>query len=241
MKFNKSTCLMLLVLFATVAVPDRVAGQGQTDNKNPKPEHRRYRLIDIGTFGGPESYINPAFTFGSHNQINVRGTVVGGAATSIPIFPAGHGFVCGGLDGTVPFLDHAFKWQDGLLTDLGALPAGDNCSVAKSVNARGEIAGVSENGVNNPLFGIPEIRAVLWKDEEIKDLGTLGGNMSAAGGINDQGQVVGFALNAFPDPFSIFDFGLGGSSNGTETRAFLWQEGAFAKDLVWRYVWQYHA
>jgi probable HAF family extracellular repeat protein len=69
--------------------------------------------------------------------------------------------------------------------------------------------------------GFTEVRAVLWKNGGIKDLGTLGGKHSQATAINDRGQVIGWALNAIPDSFS----GL-----GTEQRAFLWQDGVM-RDL----------
>ena len=214
MKSRTSTYITATILFAVLAVPIRLAAQ-----------HHRYKLIDLGTFGGPESYINPAFTFGSHHQVNHRGTVVGGSATSIPTTPVSNGFVCGGLDGTVPFVNHAFEWKRGTTTDLGALPGGNNCSVGTSINTRGEIVGVSENGAFDPVFGTNAVGGVLWKDGQIIDLGTLGGPSSSADEINGRGQVVGFALDAISDPVSIVYFGLAGLTNGTQTRAYLWEDG----------------
>jgi hypothetical protein len=115
--------LGILHLFPAHAQQDTLtdrADQGD-DRQNHNPKHHHYKLIDLGTFGGPESYINPAFTLGSHHQINRRGVVVGGAATSIPTTPTSNFLVCGGLDGLVPFVNHAFEWQHGSMTDLGAL------------------------------------------------------------------------------------------------------------------------
>ena len=117
------------------------------------------------------------------------------------------------------------------MTDLGSLAGADNCRVATSVNANGEITGQSENGVIDPVLGFNELRAVRWKDGRIFDLGTMGGNVSAGAGINNRGQLVGFALNGVPDPFSIYDFQLLGSSNGTQTRAFLWDPLNGMRDL----------
>jgi hypothetical protein len=37
-------------------------------------------------------------------------------------------------------------------------------------------------------------------------------------------QVVGFSVNTIPDPFSLL-YALGGFTNGTQTRGFLWQNG----------------
>src|SRR5215469_867755 len=216
-KFMKSktlTCITGITLFATLAIPELAT------------QHTRYKLIDISPFGGPSSYINPAFTFGSPNQINSHGTTVGVAATSIPITPTSSLFVCGGPDGLVPFVFHAFEWQNGVVTDLGSLSSSDNCSIATSINARGEIVGYSENGVVDPLLGSNEVRGVFWKDGAIEDLGTFGGSDSVASAINNRGQVVGCALNGIPDPFSYLDFQIAGSSGGTQTRAFLWQNGA---------------
>jgi len=86
------------------------------------------------------------------------------------------------------------------------------------------VAGISENGEIDPLLGFPEAIAVLWKDGKIINLGTLdGGYESVANAVNDQGQVVGPALNTVPDPYSML--GL-----GTQTRAFLWENGVM-RDL----------
>src|SRR5262249_28724051 len=110
--------------------------------------------------------------------------------------------------------------------DLGALsPSDQNSSSAGGINDRGEIAGQSGNGVIDPLLGVIESRAVVWKAGKIFDLGTFGGNQSAASSIKHQGQDDGSALNDIPDPLSIYGVFFFGSANSTQTRGFLWQNG----------------
>ena len=48
-------------------------------------------------------------------------------------------------------------------------------------------------------------KSVLFfgKTVRSRSLGTFGGNHSAAAANNNKGEVVGFALNAIPDPFSL--------------------------------------
>jgi probable HAF family extracellular repeat protein len=65
----------------------------------------------------------------------------------------------------------------------------------------------------------------VWKSGKIFDLGTFGGNHSAAMSINARGQVAGFALNDIPDPLSIYGVFFFGSANSTQTRGFLWKNG----------------
>ena len=230
MKLKTLVWTIAMTSCAALIAPGLLPAQELQENKerreeNDSKEHHRYRFVDIGTFGGPASFVNPVGN--GAGTISSPGTVVGASATLVPSTPASNGFVCGGLDGIVPFVFHAFKWQNGVVTDLGALSPGvDNCSDALSVNASGKIVGTSENGLIDPALGVKEIRAVFWDDGEIKDLGTFGGNYSVAAQINNRGQIVGFALNAVPDPFSMFAVVLGGPSGGTQTRAFLWQDGA---------------
>jgi probable HAF family extracellular repeat protein len=208
----------LALLFAALALPVRLAAQDK-QNRNNGNQHHHYKLIDMGTFGGPESYVPETIPFiNGHGDLNSRGLVAGGADTSIPTTPTSNFGACGGLGGAVPFVNHAFEWQNGVVTDLGALPGADNCSVSGGINANGEIVGSSENGEIDPLTGINKLRAVRWEDGEIQDLGTLGGYEGTAASINGRGQVVGIATNAIPDPIACF--GL-----GAECRAFLWQDG----------------
>jgi probable HAF family extracellular repeat protein len=183
--------------------------------------HHQYKLVDVGTLGGPNSYLNYASTVGRTN-----GIFVGQADTPTPAPSDTNPFNCFGPD-----VMNAFKWEDGVLTNLHSLNGDQNCSQASLIGPRGMFAGNSENGAVDPITGFKEIRAVVWKDGAIIDLGTFGGNHSGAQGIAGGDQVVGFALNTIPDPFSIFDFFFLGFSNGTQTRAFLWEEGKGMQDL----------
>jgi probable HAF family extracellular repeat protein len=226
MESKTSMSLLATALFAVLALTICVSAQNPT---TPSKQHIRYRFVDLGTFGGPASYVNGAPALGAPNQINRQGTTVGAAATTISIPPNSNLAICGGIDGVAPFVFHAFTWRQGSLGDLGALPGADTCSVATSINARGEIVGHSENTIVDPITGVREIRAVLWKDGKMRNLGTFGGRYSVVGNINDRGQVAGAALNAVLDPFSLL-YLLFGSSNGTQTRAFLWEDG-YKRDL----------
>lgn len=212
MKSRRLIFVTAITLFAALSLPIHLAAQDT-----------RYKLVDIGTFGGPASFVNPPFNV--HPILNSNGILVGGSATSIPTSSTSNFFVCGGFDGLVPNVFHAFESRDGKATDIGSLAGADSCSNAQVVNATGDIAGVSETSEIDPLLGIHDIHAVMWKKGVIADLGTLGGSHSSASGINNRDQIVGFALNTIPDPLSIIEFQIGGSSSGTQTRAFLWQNG----------------
>src|SRR5215469_11266107 len=171
-----------------------------------------YRLVDPGTFGGPQSFLNlPAV------PLTAQGGLLGTADTAIPDadYPNFNPFMVGFPD---PYLVHSFEWKDGHLTDLGALP-GNNSSAVFEVNGNGIGVGMSETATTDPYTGWPSDNAVMFKNGQVTNLGTLpGGYESQANDINDLGQVSGFASNGTPDPYSFFGW-------GTQARSFIWQDG----------------
>src|ERR1700738_442582 len=228
MKSRTSTWITAIALLGSLAIPVHLAAQEQEEKKEQDAKHRHYKLIDMGTFGGPGSFVNDAIGLVNNIvELNRRGVAWGSSATSTPSLPTTNAtLVCNGIDvpGGIGFVTHAFRWEDGKITDLGALPGDTNCSTPMAINAGGEIVGISENGQVDSLTGVNETRAVVWKNGEIGDLGSLGGNQNGALRLNNKGQIVGWSLNTVPDPFSPIDAVLG-SSNGTQTRAVLWQHG----------------
>jgi probable HAF family extracellular repeat protein len=188
-----------------------VCAVAQVSPAQQAPRHQTYKLIDLGTFGGPNVYFN--FSGFSNSLLDNQGIAVGGADTLI-VDP-----LCTNSD---CFVSHASEWMHGTLIDLGTLPGG-NFSQGFWRNAQGVIAGTSTNGTIDPLTGLfQEFNAVVWKDSQIINLGTLGGNHSVAQSINNRGWVVGMAQNAISDPDPIFPAFLFG---GLQNRAFLWQNG----------------
>jgi len=172
---------------------------------------RHYTLVDLGTFGGPNSFV-----IGS-TPMNNNGTVVGVADTSVfdPI--------CG------CFAYHAFKWQDGALTDLGTLPGG-SFSASFAINSPGAVAGASANGLIDPDTGTEAFVASIWKrNGEVADLGTLGGSFSLALAMNDRGHAAGAATNTILDS-DHFGEALTGFPSSTQWRAAIWQDGTI-RDL----------
>ena len=210
MKKTLSVVFSISSLCAALALPAVSYAQGQ------KAKHQHYKLIDLGTFGGPNSGVNIEPI---QHVINNAGTVAGYSDTSmLTAEPACYN---PNLNPDC-FIIHAFVWRGGDLKDLGTLPGG-NYSFASAINQFGQIAGVSENSQIDPASGNPEFHAVLWQNDKIHDLGTLGGASSYAATLNDLGQITGVALNDVPDPFSLL--GLGSATTLTQTRGFLWQNG----------------
>jgi probable HAF family extracellular repeat protein len=175
-------CLATLILFAALAIPVRLAALDHQDNKHQK--HVRYTVTDLGTLGGG---------FGEAWGVNNRGSM------------AGHSTLRG--DQTY----HAFFWQKGVITDLGTLGGpNSNNSGNSPLNDRGAVSGFSDTSTPDPngedfcgfrtnLICLP----FVWEKGVMTALPTLGGNNGQAGGINNQGEIVGVSETSNSDPCSF--------------------------------------
>jgi len=206
--------IALLVL----AVHSQLAAWGQSLTTENRRLHHHYKLVDMGTFGGLQSYVPEGADIAAVRFLNSEGMLVGGADTSrsdpFPDF-------CFVEDCLVA---HAFQGKKSGKKDLGALPGGAS-SGATWITDNGLILGDSQNGETDPLIPrLPETHAVLWRHGHITDLGTLaGGYESMSMSVNSRAQAVGFGTNGVADPDSIIGLGY-------QTRAFFWQNGAM-RDL----------
>jgi probable HAF family extracellular repeat protein len=95
-------------------------------------------------------------------------------------------------------LGYAFLYRHGQFVNL--IPASPQSS-ANGINNQGQIVGALS--VSGTLDGF------LYRDGQLRDLGTLGGVWSSADGINDRGQVVGESLIAGNSDFHGFIYSGG--------------------------------
>jgi probable HAF family extracellular repeat protein len=179
----------------------------------------RGQMTDLGTLGGDAS---------SANAINDRGQIVGESETATGEVHAflwergsmkdlgkpgetssAHGINNEGVIVGAMFAKNvrggAVVWKDGGSQYLGDLGPSGSGSTAMAINNEGEIAGVS-SGFAPKGGGL--VRAVIWQNGTIRDIGTLGGLHSTANALNNRGEVVGWAELA-----------------DQVTAAFFWREG----------------
>lgn len=174
-------------------------------------------MIDLGTLGGANSYASAindrgeivggsdtasgerrAFLWkrqhgrgrtGSMTDLGAIGEQVQCTATAISVRSQIIGD-CEALQGPKPRESHAFVWERGVMTDLGALGPQDTPSHVKAwaINARGQIVGASVKREGE------QWQAFVWERENAKN---GGGVMTALGPgwakvINESGQIAGW-------------------------------------------------
>jgi probable HAF family extracellular repeat protein len=178
MKSRRLSFITALALFAALAVP--VLALAQKNNKQP-----RYYVFNLGApnSGVPE-----------------------------PVGINDLGWISGGANLASNAVVHAELWV-GVPLDLGTL-GGPNSNIAwPNHSTHGEVVGIAETAQMNPygeawscsafFFG-PDgyvCRGFAWQDGVMAELPPLpGGVDSYAAGVNDRGQVVGWAENGVLDP-----------------------------------------
>ncbi|HKH98383.1 MAG TPA: DUF3466 family protein [Candidatus Sulfotelmatobacter sp.] len=207
MKSERLTSIAVMILFV-VSMRVSLAAQDRTQ---PQHQYHHYQLVDVGTFGGPQSelYIPEWARYGA---LNNQGTLAASADT-LTLDP-----YC--VNTPDCYAAHAFQWQDGGKTDLGVLPGGIGSQV-NWISANGLMAGISDNGQPDPLNpALPQVHGVLWDHGQMIDLGTLPGGADDmwANAVNNRGEVAGQGFNTIPDPYSFNGYGY-------QSRAVYWNRG----------------
>jgi probable HAF family extracellular repeat protein len=108
----------------------------------------------------------------------------------------------------------AALWKDGSITPIGTLGGPSSTVPWPGLNDAGMVVGISQTGETDPLHEdwgcelggfLPETtdllcRGFVWQNGETRELPTLGGNHDFATGVNNLGQVVGWAETPVHDP-----------------------------------------
>jgi probable HAF family extracellular repeat protein len=111
------------------------------------------------------------------------------------------GVVAGSM--SIPGEGHtdAILISKGKVTDLGLLPGeGGIFTGASAINKSNEVVGSGDNKESM-------LRAWVWRNGTMTDLGTLGGPQAAAYAINNSGQIVGFAQTSTGADHGFIDSG----------------------------------
>jgi probable HAF family extracellular repeat protein len=111
----------------------------------------------------------------------------------------------------------AALWKDGSITPIGTLGGPSSTVPWPGLNDEGMVVGISQTGEADPLHEdwscelggfLPEstdllCRGFVWQNDVMGELPTLGGNHDFATGVNNLGQVVGWAETPAQDPTCV--------------------------------------
>jgi probable HAF family extracellular repeat protein len=183
-----------------------------------------------------------------HQQSVVTAAAVQYEVVKLPSIPGGtqargmainqQGWVAGWsnqADGT----RRAVLWKNGVLTNLNTLGGPSSTVPWPGLNDAGTVVGISHTGEPDPLHedwsceagvflpgGLTDLicRGFVWQGGVLRELPPLGGNHSFGTGVNNAGQVVGWAETAVHDSTCV-------DAQVLQFRAVLWdpKDGANSK------------
>jgi probable HAF family extracellular repeat protein len=169
-----------------------------------------YKVTDLGTQGSDN--LGCAMSVNNHGWTEIMaGNLVPGQQDS--------------LLGTL-LNGRALIDVDGLKIDLGTLGGSNSWMNWGQINDRGQVVGYSETAVPDPDgedvcgFGTGlTCRPFLWQKGQMRALPTVGGNNGQASGINNRGQIAGFAET------TVIDSGCPPGPPYKTTSPVLWEKG----------------
>lgn len=194
--FDNPTVKFLRAIFTLLLFGIFITGGAAHSDKADKAP--RYRIIDLGHLpGGFASYAKAINKFGQITGFDY--------------------FTFQNFQNNTVSAPRAFLYEDGQMTDLGAL--GGIGSAGAAINAQAHVVGnatIPSGDMNPP-------RHAFFYDGTMHDLGTLGGRSSSALGVNKHDQVVGIAdLNNFVSHAFLYDgtmHDLGAPDGVTQSQA----------------------
>jgi probable HAF family extracellular repeat protein len=192
---------------------------------------------------------NPSQVTQPHQKSAVAAAAVQYEIVKLPSIPGGtlargmainrQGWVAGWsnqADGT----RRAVLWKNGVLTNLNTLGGPSSTVPWPGLNDAGTVVGISHTGESDPLHedwsceagvflpgGLTDLicRGFVWQNGLLRELPPLGGNHSFGAGVNNTGQVVGWAETAVHDPTCV-------GAQELQFRAALWDPKAGANGKI---------
>jgi probable HAF family extracellular repeat protein len=140
---------------------------------------RKGVMTDLGTLGGPDSFVNVA-----NHAVSEKDVVVGYSETSTPD-PNAENFCNPTFQNNLVCLP--FVWEKDMMTQLPTL--GGTNATATGINNRGQIVGVAETPNLDPCsFAFLQVEAVIWQKGKVDQLPPFPGDaIGSAFAINDRG------------------------------------------------------
>lgn len=210
-----------------VPITSQGAVLGTADTTIPDTDYPNFNPFE-NIENAPDPYIEHAFSW-QNGHLNDLGALPGNNNSAV-FEVNGRGIGTGisetsTVDPTTGWPSmHAALFENGLVSDLGTLPGGDE-SVALAIDDAGGVAGFGTNGTADPysMFGTPtEWRTFVWQNGVMRDIGDLGGPDAIFSAMNSSGAITG---QSYTSTTPNADNGSQCAPNVPAQDPYLWQNG----------------